>query len=220
VANDNTFENFPGARAVLKSVVSAGDRQRLADELRMWQSRCASMDFLVFQRSPLRSAVKPKGHASAAVPSSESWFDTVEYTNYLPKKGPPNPFHWTERIPSYHHLDETLPSVISPSISDQGTKIPSDIDRSRLLSQRTDPTSAIASLSPRAQSLSDSASVRFASIFSADVKNQRRSKMRKLAFASKEKQEWYLDEKLVKSEAARVSVMNEVIKKFDIPIPD
>jgi hypothetical protein len=58
-------------------------------------------------------------------------------------------------------------------------------------------------------------------IFGEDLRQQRKRRASKYAFASPRKLEWYLDEKVHKSESARTHVLNEVLKKMgDIYTPE
>ena len=172
-------------------------------------------------RSCSRTERRAVQRGSVAPATQPAWEDTFEYQQYLPKNGPPNPHHWTELIPSFHHLEQgDLPFVDGTTAA--GAVLATDQREAKMrkaLMLRNDPSATIAQ-SKRVMAVNQAAEANLSAVFGHELRTQRRTRARKLAFAAKANVEWYLDEKVAKSQAAKVEVLNEVLKKLDVSEPN
>jgi hypothetical protein len=135
------------------------------------------------------------------------WQDSFEHQHYLPKEGPTNALHWANMIDSFPHLEtQQLP------LPEAGSTLSPD-QRRHLFAARND-ASAVLGRSANIVNINAVAEDNLHSIFGHELRSRRQKKAKKLAFASSRNVEWYLDEKVVKSDAARVDVLNEVLKKL------
>jgi hypothetical protein len=187
-------------------------RRRFLNELGLFLSKGTGSELVVLQRDAVHNATSGRlDSLNRQMVEKPEWKDTFEYQQYLPKSGPTNPFHWTSAISSFPHLDPSNSSEVLPT---KDLTSPLNVtQRQRLLQQRND-LSTTMGRSQHIMDINASAASNICTVFGHELRAQRRSRARKLAFASQRNVEWYLDEKVVKSEAARVEIMNEVLKKM------
>ncbi|CCW60477.1 unnamed protein product [Phytomonas sp. EM1] len=144
------------------------------------------------------------------------WEDSFEYLEYKPKSFPGSKYHWTDLVPSYSYLENDfydrsgtqnlnfLAIGHAPEIRREPEEMKSINSGVGML------TSSPMSNDPNKR-LSKAVD-RFRSVFSEELRTKRSSKLQKLAFSPLEQQEWYIDEKLVRSEASKVEFMNELTR--------
>ncbi|CCW67644.1 unnamed protein product [Phytomonas sp. Hart1] len=144
------------------------------------------------------------------------WKDSFEYMEYKPKGLPNSRYHWTDQVPSYSYLEDDFYDPLgtqdrnylavghSPILKrePEGVKATdTSVDTCNPLSMHKNQNKGISK-----------AVDNFRSVFTEELRTNRSSKLRKLAFSPLEQQEWYIDEKLIRSEAAKVEFMNELTR--------
>ena len=218
-------------------------RDALRKDLVEWFS-AASVETVVLQRRDGTKAGgggggggKRKANSSSCDTAAESSF---EHDNYLPTKSlatTPMPDHWSMAGPSYSYLlDEFIDdgSSADGNLSTSSRSTPkkhilpyfaSDSERKAVAVSLSDGSQSSASSpfalpqhSPLAQ-FDHNAQAAFSAAFSQEIKAQRRGKMRKMAMEPTSKRDWYLDEKVLKSHASQVSLLNE-LSRLSVPEPD
>lgn len=144
---------------------------------------------------------------------SVSWEDSFEFNEYKPKGGLPTQHHWTDLVPTYSYLEPdffnkpeaSLPFLAVGHPSSSITAHPAGAP----VANRTD------AVEDGARAASHAAAMNFNALFAEELRTKRRSKLRKLALSPLQRQEWYIDEKLVKSNAAKVQLLND-LSKWDL----
>ncbi|KAG5493785.1 hypothetical protein JKF63_01617 [Porcisia hertigi] len=210
----------------------AAELQRIS-QVDMWH------DVLVLRKNPkmVRQCAAQRinslrqGTAAAAARERQrtatgavQWEDSFEYNEYCPRGAAPHTsHHWTALVPTYSYLEKDFydsPSAThnflavghpvsansagSEDLGMAGGSMPSATTAGQPIQEADGVTAA-----------SQLASVNHKTVFAEELRTRRRSKLRKLALSPLERQEWYIDEKLIKSNAARLELLNE-ISKWDL----
>lgn len=161
-----------------------------------------------------------------------TWEDSFEYNEYHPRDTAAHTsHHWTDLLPTYSYLESDFydsasaqsnflavghqPSLLQarpataaavygvPSFHDDGS---GPLETAAVVRSGKDAgDGGVATASAKAV-------LNFHTLFAQELRTQRRSKLRKLALSPLERQEWYIDEKLIKSSGARVELMNELAR--------
>lgn len=174
-------------------------------------TRNIGSEFIVFSDSAMASLDNSNNRMPKKRSNGGAWEDSFEHQNYLPREGPTNPLHWSNVVDSFPHLESDAHLQLGDGST--STALLSPEERQRLLAHRND-ASAVLGRSPHIISVNAAAERNLQSIFGHELRTRRQKKAKKLAFASSRNVEWYLDEKVVKSDAAKVDVLNEVLKKL------
>ncbi|KAG5468106.1 hypothetical protein LSCM1_02076 [Leishmania martiniquensis] len=159
-----------------------------------------------------------------AAAGSVEWEDSFEYNEYYPRGAVPHTsHHWTALVPSYSYLEKDF--YDSPSAERNflavGHPLPANSAVSAGYGVPGAATPSAASAVEPDQGTngvaeaSKLASANFRTVFAQELRTRRRSKLRKLALSPLELQEWYIDEKLVRSSAAKLELLNE-LSKWDL----
>ncbi|KAI5686298.1 hypothetical protein MNV84_02846 [Leishmania braziliensis] len=205
------------------SVKWAAELQRISRE-DMWH------DVLVLRKSRTMSRrctawrTESLGQDRAAAPSAVQWEDSFEYNEYCPRGAVPHTsHHWTALVPTYSYLEkdfyespnaaQNFLAVGHPVSANSAVPTGYDVPGSATLSAPAarEPNQATDGVTDATQL----ASANFNAVFSQELRTRRRSKLRKLALSPLQRQEWYIDEKLVKSSAAKLELLNE-LSKWDL----
>ncbi|ORC93243.1 uncharacterized protein TM35_000011200 [Trypanosoma theileri] len=152
--------------------------------------------------------------------------ESFEFTEYIPANAPSPAHHWTEVTPSYSYLEEEFfggNKVITASGLEKGTISTPGVthEQNFLAVGHTIPPMRRNNLHGDDElSQSELHTVRrnlqnYRNLFAKELKEKRSGRLRKMALQPLDKQEWYIDEKLVKSESAKVDLMNE-LSRFDM----
>ncbi|KAG5467698.1 hypothetical protein LSCM4_00776 [Leishmania orientalis] len=160
----------------------------------------------------------------AAAASSVEWEDSFEYNEYYPRGAPPHTsHHWTDLVPTYSYLEGDF--YDSPSAERNFLAVGHPISATAAVAASYSVPGATTSRATAAGAPSQGtdgvteasqlASESFRTVFAQELRTRRRSKLRKLALSPLERQEWYIDEKLVKSSAAKLELLNE-LSKWDL----
>lgn len=157
-----------------------------------------------------------------------AWEDSFEYNEYRPRDTTTalTSTHWTNLMPTYSYLEPDFydgssaqknflavghqPSLLRTA-SSAGYGVPSLPEEGDAGGDATATRETRDGVSTAAAH----ASMNFHTLFAQELRTRRRSKLRKLALSPLERQEWYIDEKLIKSSGARVELMNE-LSKWDL----
>ncbi|EPY29724.1 hypothetical protein AGDE_09887 [Angomonas deanei] len=143
------------------------------------------------------------------------WEDSFEYNEYKPKSLTKTNHHWTDLVPTYSYLEDTFydnKEAVQSNFLAVGH--PPRITKKTLLqSGATDGTVPVRS--PQQYKQVTEAAAKFKSIFADELRTKRKAKIRKLALSPLQRQEWYIDEKLVRSEASKIEFMNE-LSRWDL----
>ncbi|KEG09761.1 hypothetical protein DQ04_04701060 [Trypanosoma grayi] len=205
-------------------------RKRIEQELDAFYRTYQTVDLLVFRKrehagftrniNSCDSEGTEGSNKSVVTPPSLDYEESFEYAEYIPAFGPSPSHHWTELTPSYSYLEDDFfgrNGAIAPTASHKrnflavGHTTPFSRQKSRQEEQEREYGEwGQANLHAVERNI-----VNYRSMFAAELKQKRGGRMRKMALQPLEKQEWYIDEKLVKSEAAKVDLLNE-LSRFDM----
>lgn len=180
---------------------------------------------------PYVAASTTPATAETAMESDEStvngvsWLDSFDYQEYKPQSHPGTREHWTDLVPSYSYLEE---DYWSPQEAHQARSCFLAVGHPPLLQAppprhavgrpdehpraETTTTERAAAASSLREEQQRAAAAAYRSVFTNELRTRRRSKMRKLALDGLDKQEWFIDHKLVQSEAAKVEFMNQLTR--------
>ncbi|KAH9578393.1 hypothetical protein LSM04_006227 [Trypanosoma melophagium] len=216
-------------------------RKRIERELQDFYQVHQGLDLLVLRKKVMskdtttlynvdNNKVKGNSHSNdGTINESIQYEDSFEFTEYIPASAPSPAHHWTEIIPSYSYLEEdffgsTKTTSSSSSSGLDKDKIPKSavtyernflavghtIPPMRRNDSRGDDEWSQSELQTIGRNLQN-----YRNLFAAELKEKRSGRLRKIALQPLEKQEWYIDEKLVKSESAKVDLINELLR-FDM----
>jgi hypothetical protein len=156
-----------------------------------------------------------------------AWEDSFEYNEYHPRDvAPLTSHHWADLVPTYSYLEPDFydsPSVQRNFLAVGHPPAPSPAASSAATAKATSTGYGVPALEGGVTSARDDgvveasaqAAMNFHTLFAQELRTRRRSKLRKLALSPLERQEWYIDEKLIKSSGARVELMNE-LSRWDL----
>ncbi|CAC9535824.1 conserved hypothetical protein [Leishmania infantum JPCM5] len=201
----------------------AAELQRISRE-EMWH------DVLVLRKSRTmaRRCAAPHteglGQDRAAAAGTVQWEDSFEYNEYYPRGTVPHTsHHWTALVPTYSYLEEDF--YESPSAARNFLAVGYPVSANSAVTAgygvpvgATPRAAAAGEHNPATDGVKEAshlASANFHTVFAQELRTRRRSKLRKLALSPLEQQEWYIDEKLVKSSAAKLELLNE-LSKWDL----
>ncbi|KPA82000.1 putative mitochondrial hypothetical protein [Leptomonas pyrrhocoris] len=183
--------------------------------------RCAAARHNSPSLSPQRLSMMQRGKRKQ---DGVAWEDSFEYNEYHPRDAAQlTSHHWTDLMPTYSYLEPDFydepaaaqlnflavghqPALLRATSASAGYGVPSLQDGG---------TAKEAAGEDGVASASAQAAVNFQTLFAQELRTRRRSKLRKLALSPLERQEWYIDEKLIKSSGARVELMNQ-LSKWDL----
>lgn len=221
----NTGEERPrGHLPFLRAFAHPQFRDRIERELDAFYGMHHAVDLIVLKRKPNTSSANESHEvcgeerrsgnpAENVLPYDESF----EYSEYIPAEGPLPRHHWTEMTPSYSYLEDdffgdntALTSNTSHERNFLAVGHPMSFNRRRRQQARDGDKWGEASLHAARRNMEN-----YSSLFAAELKRKRGGRVRKMALQPLEKQEWYIDEKLVKSEGAKIDLLNE-LARFDM----
>ncbi|KAF8276535.1 putative methyltransferase domain containing protein [Trypanosoma cruzi] len=229
----NTGEEFPLCdMAYLREFADPQCRDRIKQELNAFYRTYQAVDLLVLRKKPSskesnkykknegnsRNENHTKDHFPADPKENPiTYEESFEHTEYIPADGPSLRHHWTEMTPSYSYLeDEFFDSNVGktkrnfPESNFLAVGHTPSLVREEVKAERTDGEWSHANLQTVRRSLRN-----YRSLFTGELKMRRKKRLRKMALQSLENQEWYIDEKLVKSEGAKIDLLNE-LSRFDL----
>lgn len=143
-----------------------------------------------------------------AFPQGVEWEDSFEYCEYKPKAGPGTRYHWTDLVSSHSYLEEDYYDDKQAAVKNFLA-----VGHTPTLQRTEVPTGPVTSASTAAAAREAAAA--YKSLFAEELQGRYRRKMRKLALAPTQQQEYYIDEKLIKSEGAKVEFLNE-LSRWDL----
>lgn len=165
--------------------------------------------------SPAVAGSTARRQRQAAAPVE--WEESFEFNEYRPRGAAPNTsHHWTDLVPSFSYLEPDF--FDSPRTSGNFLAVGHTVKPTAAGTCGGVPGASVDELG-RVQDGVEAAAVdaadNFHSVFAQELRTRRRTKLRKLALSPLERQEWYIDEKLVKSGAAQLQLLNE-LSRFDL----
>nr|CCC51208.1 conserved hypothetical protein, fragment [Trypanosoma vivax Y486] len=217
---DPTDVTYRNAMSFVNAFVPKTHRSHVEQEINSFYRAYQAIDLVIMKKKPTTGSVGVSGikldhqpMARRREAESLAYEESFEYTEYIPSAGPPLSHHWTELTPSYSYLEDDF-------FSSDATGAVAGPDRNFL---------AVGHSLPHLPGGKEGVSVGvrlaqpgtsgYRSMYTRELKNKRSRKLRKISMSSLEKQEWYIDEKLVKSEAAKIDLINELsrfeMKDFD-----
>ncbi|CBZ30155.1 conserved hypothetical protein [Leishmania mexicana MHOM/GT/2001/U1103] len=201
----------------------AAELQRVSRE-EMWHDVLVLRKNRAMARRCAARHTEGLGQDRAAAAGAVQWEDSFEYNEYYPRGTVPHTsHHWTALVPTYSYLEEDFyetPSaarnflavghpVSANSAVTVGYGVPGGATpRAAAAGEHDQGTDGVTEASQLA-------SANFHAVFAEELRTRRRSKLRKLALSPLERQEWYIDEKLVKSSAAKLELLKE-LSKWDL----
>nr|CCC93462.1 conserved hypothetical protein [Trypanosoma congolense IL3000] len=209
------------ALSLLRTFVHPNYHSRVQQEMKDFYCAHQVIDLIVMRKLPRDAGSQANAGGRCIAPpvlveeEPLAYEESFEYTEYLPADGPPVTHHWTEMSPSYSYLEEDFFGDA------KGTTAPGGSYSQNFLAVGH-PVSPAAHWRPTAGMQGDSRgeasqeSLRNTrNLFAKEMKKKRSGRLRKMALSPLEKQEWYIDEKLIKSEAAKIDLLNE-LSRFNI----
>ncbi|EKF32780.1 hypothetical protein MOQ_003365 [Trypanosoma cruzi marinkellei] len=229
----NTGEEFPlSDMTFLREFAHPQFRDRIKRELNAFYRTHQAVDLLVLRKKPSsngsnkykenRGNSRNESHPKDQFPSGTkedaiTYEESFQHTEYIPAYGPPLRHHWTEMTPSYSYLEDEF---FGSNAGKTGGNLPErnflavghtpSLVREEGKEERTDGEWSHANLQTVRRSMQN-----YRSLFTGELKMRRKNRLRKMALQSLENQEWYIDEKLVKSEGAKIDLLNE-LSRFDL----
>ncbi|KPI87652.1 hypothetical protein ABL78_3250 [Leptomonas seymouri] len=147
-----------------------------------------------------------------------AWEDSFEYNEYHPRDTAQHTsHHWTDLIPTYSYLEADFyeqPSAVQRNFLALGHQPATPASTGYIVPSPQDSVAAHEK-DDGVAAASEQAAVGFHTLFAQELRTRRRSKLRKLALSPLEQQEWYIDDKLIRSSGARVELMNE-LSRWDL----
>ncbi|RNE99559.1 hypothetical protein TraAM80_08170 [Trypanosoma rangeli] len=204
-------------------------RDQIKRELNDFYRTHQAVDLLVFRKKPGSSVHVEHGTNKSnerrrvdtvrAHPGEDllPYDESFEYTEYVPADGPPLQHHWTALMPSYSYLEDDFFGSNAASTGSSSHKrnflaLGHTVSPVREEGRTAGPDGNLshADLQTLQRNMQN-----YRSLFTEELKTHRKRRLRKMALQSLEKQEWYIDEKLVKSEGAKIDLLNE-LSRFDL----
>ncbi|CAG9581739.1 conserved hypothetical protein [Leishmania major strain Friedlin] len=201
----------------------AAELQRISRE-EMWHDVLVLRKIRTVARRCAARHMADLGQDKPVPAGAVPWEDSFEYNEYYPRGTVPHTsHHWTALVPTYSYLEEDFyksPSAVrnflavghpvsANSAVTAGYGVPGGATpRAAAAGEHNPATDGV-------KEASQLASANFHAVFAQELRTRRRSKLRKLALSPLERQEWYIDEKLVKSSAAKLGLLNE-LSKWDL----
>ncbi|GET92107.1 hypothetical protein, conserved [Leishmania tarentolae] len=163
-------------------------------------------------------------HGKVPTAGAVQWEDSFEYNEYYPRGAVPHTsHHWTALVPTYSGLEQDFyesPSAVRNFLAvghpvSTHSAVPADYGVPGDVTAKSAAAPGHNQAMDGVTEASQLASANFHTVFAQELRTGRRSKLRKLALSPLERQEWYIDEKLVKSSAANLALLNE-LSKWDL----
>ncbi|SCU72565.1 methyltransferase domain containing protein, putative [Trypanosoma equiperdum] len=211
--------------AFIRAFVSPQHRSRVEQEVRDFYSNHQAIDLIVMRKIARQKTNEDNDNKDCSVRAvlqkvSEpiAYEDSFEYEEYIPAGGSPLAHHWTEMTPSFSYLEDEFFGCADSVGTNGPPNGASFLAVGHPLVPVTRQLVGVDRFGAGGRDATQGESGSFDKMFAKEMR-RRGGRMRKMALTPLEKQEWYIDEKLVKSEAAKVDLMNELsrfeLKDFD-----
>ncbi|RNF05820.1 uncharacterized protein Tco025E_07713 [Trypanosoma conorhini] len=206
-------------------------QDRIRRELNAFYSTHQAVDLLVLRKKPVSDGSgvgarsggdkRNESHGASSVRANRGdnplpFDESFEYMEYIPADGPPPQHHWTAMTPTYSYLeDDFFGSNAATAGASSHKRNFLSVGHTASPVREENAEGPTANVSHAELQTLERNMQNYRSIFTGELKTRRRRRLRKMALQSVEKQEWYIDEKLVKSEGAKIDLLNE-LSRFDL----